>query len=93
MFSLLIGEPVVTNPTQLLNLHKNGLLDTSDMVRRIEAQEFGVVIFRAQFYPAPVLEAIGRNYEPVDHICMNGFYYHILLPERVVARGAVATDG
>ena len=93
MFSLLAGQPVVTNPTQLLNLYKNDMLDTSDMIRRIEAQEFGVVIFRAQFYPSPVLEAIGQNYQPVDHICMNGFYYRILWPHRVVQRMEEAAVG
>jgi len=82
-FSLLAGRPVVTNPTQLLNLYKNGLLDTGEIIRRIEAEEFGAVIFRAQFYPPPVLEAIGQHYRPVEHICMNGFYYHILLPHRL----------
>lgn len=86
-FSLLAGRPVVTNPTQLLNLYKNGLLDTSEIVRRIEAEEFGVVVFRAQFYPPPVLEAIGQHYRPVEHICMNGFYYHILLPDRRLRAG------
>ena len=84
MFSLLAGEPVVTNPTQLLNLYKNGLLDTTEIVERINRQEFGVVIFRAQFYPQPVLDAIGQNYQPVEHLCMNGFYYHILWPHRVL---------
>lgn len=93
MFSLLAGEPVVTNPTQLLNLYKNDLLDTSEIVARIDAQEFGVVIFRAQFYPPPVLEAIGRNYQPVDHICMNGFYYRILWPHRTVERLDAASEG
>jgi hypothetical protein len=82
MFNLLAGEPVITNPTQLLNLHKKGLLDTSDLVARINSQEFGVVVFRAQFYPHPVLEAIGQNYQPVEHLCMNGFYYHVLWPRR-----------
>jgi hypothetical protein len=85
MFSLLAGEPVVTNPTQLLNLYKNDLLDTRDIVDRINRQEFGVVIFRAQFYPQPVLDAIGQNYQPVEHLCMNGFYYHILWPHRRLA--------
>lgn len=80
MFTLLAGKPVVTNPTQLLNLYKNGLLDTTEMIERINRQEFGMVLFRAQFYPPPVLEAIGQNYQPVDHVCMNGFYYHILWP-------------
>lgn len=84
MFSLLAGEPVVTNPTQLLNLYNNDLLDTTEIVERISRQEFGVVIFRAQFYPPPVLEAIGQNYEPVDHICMNGFTYRILWPRRAL---------
>ena len=85
MFSLLADEPVVTNPTQLLNLYKNDLLDTRDIVERINRQEFGVVIFRAQFYPQPVLDAIGQNYQPVEHLCMNGFYYHILWPHRRLA--------
>ena len=82
MFSLLAGEPVVTNPTQLLNLYKGDLLDTREIVERINRQEFDVVIFRAQFYPQPVLDAIGQNYQPVEHLCMNGFYYHILWPHR-----------
>jgi hypothetical protein len=85
MFSILADEPVVTNPTQLLNLYKNGLLDTAEIVERINRQEFGVVIFRAQFYPQPVLEAIGQNYQPVEHLCVNGFYYHILWPRRRLA--------
>jgi hypothetical protein len=84
MFSLLIGEPVVTNPTQLLNLYNNGLLDTTDMVERVNRQEFGLVIFRARFYPDPVLQAIGQNYTPVERICMNGFNYDILLPRRML---------
>jgi hypothetical protein len=84
MFSLLAGEPVVTNPTQLLNLYNNGLLDTTEIVECINRQEFGLVIFRAQFYPPPVLEAIGQNYQPMAHPCMNGFYYHLLWPKRVI---------
>ncbi len=83
-FSLLTGRPVVTNPTQLLNLYKNNLLDVSEINQRIADQEFGLVIFRAQFYPQPVLDAIGQHYRPVDHVCMNGFYYHILLPDRLL---------
>jgi hypothetical protein len=80
MFSILADKPVVTNPTQLLNLYNNGLLDTSDIIDHVNQQAFDLVIFRAQFYPPPVLQAIGQNYRPVDHICMNGFYYHILRP-------------
>jgi len=80
MFSILADKPVVTNPTQLLNLYNNGLLDTSEIINYVNQQVFDLVIFRAQFYPPPVLQAIGQNYRPVDHICMNGFYYHILRP-------------
>ena len=82
MFSILADKPVVTNPTQLLNLHKSGLLDTSTLVDYVERQVFDLVIFRAQFYPAPVLEAIGQSYSPVGHVCMNGFTYHLLWPRR-----------
>ncbi|MDY7079495.1 MAG: hypothetical protein SXV54_21510 [Chloroflexota bacterium] len=93
MFSLLAGDPVVTNPTQLYNLHNNDLLDTTEIVERINRQEFGVVIFRAQFYPQPVLDAIGQNYQPVEHLCMNGFYYHILWPHRALDGLSGLTDG
>jgi len=84
MFSILVGEPVITNPTQLLNLYNNDLLDTTEIVARINRQEFGVAIFRAQFYPPPVLEAFGQNYTPVDHVRMNGFLYAILWPNRML---------
>lgn len=84
MFSLLADKPVVTNPTQLLNLYNNGLLDTSEIVDHVNRQVFDLVIFRAQFYPPPVLEAIGQSYQPVDHICMNGFTYHLLRPRRAL---------
>ncbi len=79
-FSILAGKPVVTNPTQLLNLYSNGLLDTSEIIDYVDRRSFDLVIFRAQFYPPPVLEAIGQNYQPMDHICMNGFTYRILRP-------------
>ncbi|MBN1979801.1 MAG: hypothetical protein JW918_20600 [Anaerolineae bacterium] len=85
MFSLLAGEQVVTNPTQLRNLYLNGSLDTTDIVARINRQEFGVVIFRARFYPDPVLVAIGQNYTTVETVCMNSFKYDILLPNRLLA--------
>jgi len=73
-------EQVVTNPTQLYNLWNMGKLDVSEMVEMIDARHFGLVIFRAQFYPPPVLEAIGQNYDVVDHVEMNGFLYAILRP-------------
>jgi hypothetical protein len=79
-FALAAGKPVVGNPTQLLNLWKNGLLDSRALVAMIRDQEFGVVLFRAQFYPGPVLDAIYQFYEPVDAIHMNGFDYTLLRP-------------
>ncbi len=93
MLSLLADEPVVTNPTQLLNLYNNDLLDMTEIIERINRQEFGVIIFRAQFYPPPVLEAIGQNYEPVEHLCMNGFYYRILWPHRRLDDLSGLSDG
>jgi hypothetical protein len=68
------------------------LLDTREIIEYINRQEFGVVIFRAQFYPPPVLEAIGQNYQPVEHLCMNGFYYHILWPRRRLDSLSVLPD-
>lgn len=79
-FTMLAGKPTVTNPTQLLNLYNNRLLDTSELEAMIRAQAFGVVIMRAQFYPPPVLAAIGESYGLVEHIPMNGFNYIIMKP-------------
>ncbi len=79
-FTMLAGKPVVTNPTQLLNLYNNGLLDTSNLEAMIRRQAFGLVVMRAQFYPPPVLAAIGQSYGLVEHIPMNGFTYIIMKP-------------
>jgi len=79
-FTMLAGKPVVTNPTQLLNLYNNGLLDTTELEAMIRREAFGLVIMRAQFYPPPVLAAIGQHYGLVEHIPMNGFNYIIMQP-------------
>jgi len=46
----------------------------------IREETFGLVVMRAQFYPPPVLEAIGQHYRLVEHIPMNGFNYIIMQP-------------
>ncbi len=79
-FTMLSGKPVVSNPTQLLNLYNNSLLDTSQMEAMVQRKEFGLIIMRAQFYPPPVLAAIGQNYGLVEHVPMNGFNYIIMKP-------------
>ncbi len=79
-FSMLAGKRVVTNPTQLLNLYNNGLLDTHELESMIRQEAFGLVIMRAQFYPPPVLAAIGQHYGLVEHIPMNGFQYIVMRP-------------
>ncbi len=82
MFSILAEkDEVVGNPALLFNLGNSGVLNTDQMVEMIYDQAFGVVIFRAQFYPQDVLNAIGQNYERVDVVEMNGFEYLILLPK------------
>ena len=50
------------------------------MLAMINERQFDTVIFRAQFYPPPVLKAIGDNYETVDLVEMNGFVYCVLVP-------------
>lgn len=79
-FNLVAGREVITNPTQLLNLDLKGLFDGSDLIQRIAAQEFGLVILRAQFYPQTVLQAIMQAYTPDNTIRMNGFDYMLLRP-------------
>ncbi len=79
-FTMLAGKPVVTNPTQLLNLYNNDLLDTTELEAMLREQAFGLVVMRAQFYPPPVLSAIGQHYGVVEHVPMNGFNYIIMKP-------------
>lgn len=79
-FSFRSGKPVITNPTQLLNLYNNGLYDPAALVKMVEAQAFGAVIFRARFYPPPILEAVDRAYKVQEIIPMNGYEYTILIP-------------
>jgi hypothetical protein len=79
-FSMLADKPVVTNPTQLLNLYNNGLLDTGPLETMIRQEAFGLVVMRAQFYPPPVLAAIGQHYALVEHVPMNGFQYIVMQP-------------
>jgi hypothetical protein len=79
-FTMVAGRDVVTNPTQLRNLYLAGLYDGSQLIETINNQDFGLIILRAQFYPTPVLEAIGQYYEITDVIPMNGFDYLILRP-------------
>jgi hypothetical protein len=80
-FSFRTGKPVVTNPTQLLNLYQNGYYDPSNLVRMIDEQAFGAVIFRARFYPQPVLDAVDRAYTIEQTIPMNGYDYTVLVPD------------
>jgi hypothetical protein len=79
-FSFLSKKPVVTNPTQLLNLYNNGAYNPAGLVTLIEQKKFSVVIFRARFYPPPVLEAVNAHYQRVETIRMNDYDYEILLP-------------
>ncbi|MGQ0605204.1 MAG: hypothetical protein ACT4QE_26300 [Anaerolineales bacterium] len=74
------GKPVVTNPFVQLVMYQAGLFDPTEEIAMIERREFGLVILRAQFYPAPVLAALGANYQPLTEIEMNGFTYRILEP-------------
>lgn len=79
-FSLQADRDVITNPTQLKNMYENGLFDPTALVEAIRAHDFSVLIFRAQFYPPPVLDAAYEAYYPSEAIAMNGFNYEIWRP-------------
>lgn len=79
-FSLAAGREVITNPTQLLNLDKKGLYNGGELIRLIEDRAFGLIIFRAQFYPPRLLRAVGDHYRHAESIYMNGFEYRLLVP-------------
>ncbi len=74
------GKPVVTNAFPQLVMFQAGLFDPAEEIAMIDARHFGLVILRAQFYPPPVLAALGANYRPLTEIVMNGFTYRILEP-------------
>jgi hypothetical protein len=80
-FSLQAGRDAITNPTQLKNLYDNDLLDPSELVAMIEDHGFGMIIFRARFYPDPILAAVDDAYYPKEVIPMNGFQYELWYPE------------
>ena len=74
------GKPVVTNPFPQLVMYQAGLFNPANEIAMIQQKAFGLVILRAQFYPPPVLAALGANYKPKTEIKMNGFLYRILEP-------------
>lgn len=80
-FAMAAGRDVIGNPAQLRNLHLAGRFNASELIAMIDRGEFGIVVMRAQFYPPPVLAAIGRRYEQTHTIYMNGFDYLILHPK------------
>lgn len=79
-FNFYVGRDVITNPPYLLNLYENGLVDLTGMIDDLNQRQFDTVILRSQFYPMPVLTAIGQNYETTDLVEMNGFVYCIMRP-------------
>jgi hypothetical protein len=79
-FNFRAGREIVTNPTQLLNLYNNNQVDLTEMLAMLNNQAFDTVVLRAQFYPPPVLEAIGQQYKTTDLVQMNGFVYCIMRP-------------
>ncbi len=79
-FNFRAGRDIVTNPTQLLNLYNNNQVDLTEMLAMLNSQAFDTIVLRAQFYPPPVLDAIGQQYRTTDLVQMNGFVYCIMRP-------------
>lgn len=79
-FMFAAGKPVVTNAFPQLMMFQAGLFDPTHLIEMIARREFGLVILRAQFYPPPVLQAIGTHYRPLTEVEMNGFTYRLLEP-------------
>ncbi len=79
-FSLITDRDVITNPVVLMILADAGAFDSSELVSMLEAQEFGLIILRARFYPHEVNLAISTYYEIDETVRMNGFDYQILRP-------------
>ena len=77
-FAIRAGKAVITHPPLLYNLAERQHFDSSALIARLRAREFGTIVLRAPFFPADVVAAIQENYETVDTIAMNGFHYRIL---------------
>ena len=58
----------------------NNQVDLTEMLAMLNNQAFDTIVLRAQFYPPPVLDAIGQQYETTDLVQMNGFVYCIMRP-------------
>ena len=80
-FSLVANRDVITNPVVLMILSWANAFDSGELVTMLDAQEFGLIILRAQFYPADVLQSISEHYSPDEEITMNGFNYIIMRPK------------
>lgn len=80
MFAILAGKEQITNGPHLLDLAKVNALDMTELIATIEGQRYDLIILKSQFYPPPVLHAMGQYYEPMDTIVMNNFPYYILKP-------------
>lgn len=85
-FTIQAGQQVIANAVQLRNLWEyedkdgNRLYDPTDLMLLIENQEFSIIIRRGDFFPEPVLVAIGTYYELDEVIEMNGFAYQLWIP-------------
>jgi hypothetical protein len=79
-FSFATGRDIITNPVVLKILDDVGVYDSSELVAMIEAQDFGLIVLRAQFFPVAVNQAITAYYDESERITMNGFSYMILIP-------------
>ena len=77
-FALRAGRPVLGNTTQQLNLYEAGRHDPAALVQALDQGKIGLVVLNAERYPAPVLDAIGRNCASVASYTINGFAYRVL---------------
>jgi hypothetical protein len=86
-FVIQAGQEVIGNAVQLRNLWEyedkdgNRLYDPTKLMQMIENQDFSIIIRRGDFFPEPILVAIGIYYEFDEVIEMNGFAYQLWRPK------------
>jgi hypothetical protein len=85
-FVIQAGQEVIANAVQLRNLWEyedkggNRLYDPANLRQMIENQEFSIIIRRGDFFPEPILVAIGSYYKFDEAVEMNGFAYQLWRP-------------
>jgi hypothetical protein len=79
-FVLPTRGPVLGNPMLVRGLYAQGLYDGGGLQAALESRRVRGVILLGEWYPSPILQAIGNNYEVARRETVAGSVYKLLRP-------------